>query len=114
MEMMKDYYLLSLIVIYFFYFLVYLGVLTSLPEIVDKMNFAVHLFLCFFLMYSYHPFRSQYHFHSNDARFIFGAAFLLLTNIISTSFVENTLSFLLPEGQIKQQLNALLNIKNRS
>jgi len=111
MELFKDYYLFTLIIIYFSYFLVYLGVLSNLPEIVDKMNFAVHLFLCVFLMYNYHPFRSH-HFQPKDAQFIFGAAFLLLTNIISISFVENTLSFILPNGELKQKLVSILQKKH--
>ena len=110
MELFKDYYFLTLIIIYFSYFLVYLGVLSSLPEIVDIMNFAVHLFLCLFLMYSYHPFRTH-HFQPKDAQFIFGAAFFLFTNLISISFVENILSFLLPNGELKQKLVSILQKK---
>ena len=111
MELFKDYYLLTLFIIYFSYFLVYVGVLSSLPKLVDKMNFVVHLFLCLFLMYNYHPFRNH-HFKPSDAHFIFGAAFLLLTNLLSISFIENTLSFVLPDGELRQKLVSILQQKH--
>ncbi len=76
-------YFFSLIVIHVMYALVFLGVLTTIPHFVYVWNMIVQLFLCFFLMYRYHPFRASYNFRPIDARLIFGSAVLLLFNIIS-------------------------------
>ena len=83
MKFHYGFYFFSLIVIHVIYALVFLGVFTTIPKFVYVWNILVQLFLCFFLMYRYHPFRTSYQFKPIDARLIFGSAVLLLFNIIS-------------------------------
>ena len=72
----------SLIAIHFIYALVFLGVFTTVPKYVYNWSIAVQVGLCLFLMYKFHPFRT-YRFRPLDAKMIFGAATLLLFNIVS-------------------------------
>ena len=75
-------YFVSLAAIYITYALVFLGVFSTVPKYVLSWHLFVQLCLCLFLMFRYHPFRQMYAFQPNDARLIFGAALLLLVNIV--------------------------------
>ena len=79
-------YFVSLFTIYFIYALVFLKVLTEVPKYVYFMNTIVQVGLCLFLMYKYHPFRTH-QFKPLDGKLIFGAATLLLFNIVSLPLV---------------------------
>ena len=75
-------YMFSLFVIHFIYALVFLGVFSAIPKYVYYWNILVQIGLCLFLMYRYHPFRTH-QFEPLDGKLIFGAAMLLLFNIVS-------------------------------
>ena len=95
MKFHYGFYFFSLVVIHAIYALVFLGIFSAIPKFVYVWNIMVQLFLCFFLMYRYNPFRTSFNFKPIDARLIFGSAVLLLLNIISLpvlySFVQTTL-----------------------
>jgi len=73
----------SLFVIYLFYALVFIGVLSTVPKYVYIWNSIVQIGICVFLMVRYNPFRKTYKLDIYDAKMIFGASTLLLLNFIS-------------------------------
>lgn len=73
----------SLFIIYLFYALVFVGVLSTVPKYVYIWNTIVQIGICVFLMVRYHPFRKTYKLDIYDAKMIFGASTLLLLNFIS-------------------------------
>ena len=72
----------SLVAIHLIYALVYVGIISTVPQYVYLWNIWVQIGLCLFLMYQYHPFRKQYTMGGFDAKMIFGASTILLVNII--------------------------------
>lgn len=76
-------YLISLAFIHVVYALVFLGILSSVPNYVYYLNISVQILLCLFLMLRYHPFRTHNKLGPFDAKLIFGASSLLLFNIVS-------------------------------
>lgn len=77
------FYFVSIVIIYAFYIAVYLGVFVSVPEYIVVYYTFIQVFLCVVLMYRYHPFRDKFEYNQFDARLIFGAASILLSNVIS-------------------------------
>lgn len=80
-------YFSSLFMIHFFYGMVFFGFLTQIPRYVYFWNILVQVSLCLFLMYNYNPFRTEYKISIYDAKMIFGAASILLINIISLPYL---------------------------
>ena len=80
-------YFSSLFMIHFFYGMVFFGFLNQIPRYVYFWNIFVQVSLCLFLMYNYNPFRTEYKISIYDAKMIFGAASILLINIISLPYL---------------------------
>ena len=91
MKLPYRFYFFSLIVFHLVYGMVFLGVLSAVPQYVYVWNVLVQVALCVFLMYRYHPFRTQYTFEPLDAKLIFGSAMLLLVNVVSLPVLYNHL-----------------------
>ena len=77
------FYLVSIVIISTFHVAVYLGVFDSIPEYIVMWYTIVQVFLCLVLMYRYHPFRTKFEYGEFDARLIFGASSILLSNIVT-------------------------------
>jgi len=77
------FYLVSIVIIYAFYIAVYLGVFVSVPEYIVMWYTFIQVFLCLVLMYRYNPFRDKFEYNEFDSRLIFGAASILLSNVVS-------------------------------
>lgn len=73
------------------YALLYIGILASVPKYLYILIYGVQLFLCIFLLIRYHPFRNAYSFNQYDAKLIFGAALLILLNLVSIPLVYSYL-----------------------
>ena len=80
-------YFSSLFMIHFFYGMVFFGFLNQIPRYVYFWNIFVQVSLCLFLMYNYNPFRTEYKISIYDAKMIFGAASILLINIVSLPYL---------------------------
>ena len=76
------FYVFSLFAIHLIYALVFLKVFSAVPNYVYYWNIIMQVGLCLFLMYKYHPFRTH-RFSPLDAKLIFGAATLLMSNLVS-------------------------------
>ena len=72
----------SLLIIHLVYIAVFLGIFVTIPEYIRLVNRFIQVFLCFFLMFRFHPFRENYKLQTGDTMFIFGAAFILFTNVV--------------------------------
>ena len=77
------FYFFSIVVIYAFYIAAYLGVFVTVPEYIVVWYTFIQIFLCLILMYRYNPFRTKFEYNDFDARLIFGAASILLSNVIT-------------------------------
>lgn len=76
-------YFFSLICIHLVHALVFVGLLSTVPEYIEVWTIFVQLFICLFLMIRFHPFRKKYNFSQIDAKIIFGCAMLLFINIFT-------------------------------
>jgi hypothetical protein len=72
----------SLLIIHLVYIAVFLGIFVTIPGYIRLLNRFIQVFLCFFLMFRFHPFRENYKLKTGDTMFIFGAAIILFTNIV--------------------------------
>jgi hypothetical protein len=77
----KRVYLLTLIIIYFIYGLVFLGIIPSTPSIVHYLTVFIQIFVCTVLLIKFHPFREKYELKEFDGEIIFGSAFIILSNL---------------------------------
>lgn len=76
-------YIFSIIIIHFVYALVDLGILSSIPKYIYFWKVGTQIFLCLFLMYRYHPFKSSYNFKPIDSKLIFAVSLLLIVNVLT-------------------------------
>jgi hypothetical protein len=81
-------YYLSMTFVYLMYILVFIGVLSTVPENIYNLIYGVQLGLCMILLYYYHPFRSYYRMDKYDANLIFGIAFFFLLNLVSIPVIK--------------------------
>jgi len=75
--------------------MVFLGIFATVPQYVYIWNIAVQVGLCFFLLFQYHPFRSNYSIEKQDASMIFGASLLLLINTLTLPFLHSYLQYIM-------------------
>lgn len=83
-----------LFIIYFLYFLIAVGVYLISPEYINLLHNIVKLYICFFLIYRFNPWRTTRCNHL-DKRIAFSAGFFLL----STTIFENILTFLISKTE---------------
>lgn len=81
-------YIVSLFFIHIAYLAVFLGFFTTIPSYVKYLNVSLQCFICFFLMFRFHPFREKYHLRDSDIMLIFGSAFILFTNLVLVELVQ--------------------------
>ena len=71
-----------MIILYLCYFLIFFGLYTVKPEFIQIISLLFHLFICLFLLWRFHPFRTEYKLQPYDGTIIFGCAFILFINTI--------------------------------
>lgn len=81
-------YIVSLFLINITYLAVFLGFFATIPSYVKYLNVGVQCFICFFLMFRFHPFREKYNLRDSDIMIIFGSAFILFTNLVLVELVQ--------------------------
>lgn len=72
----------SLFIIHLVYIAVFLGIFVAIPRYIRLLNIFIQVFLCFVLMFRFHPFQENHKLQTGDTMFIFGAAFILFTNVV--------------------------------
>ena len=79
-------YFYSVAIMQIIYFLLFLGVVSINSEYVNLLNISIQLFIIFFLMYRFNPFRNH-KLEPYDSPIIFGSAIFLLTNLGFTQYI---------------------------
>ena len=95
------FYFASIVIINAFYIAVHLGVFVAVPQYIVWWYTFVQVFLCCVLMYRYNPFRTKFEYSDFDARLIFGAACILLNNVLSVPVLLNYLDPLKKMGLVQ-------------
>ena len=102
-SLFNRFYFWSILLIYFFYIAVFIGIFVNVPYYIKELHFIIQIGLCSILMIRFHPFRKKYILKPYDISFIFGTATFLFINVILVEIVKNkmisnylkrTLSFL--------------------
>jgi hypothetical protein len=81
-------YIGSLIIIHLVYIAVILGIFVTIPSYIRLLNIFIQVFLCVILMIRFHPFRENPKLHNGDTMFIFGAGFVLFTNVVLVELLK--------------------------
>jgi hypothetical protein len=81
---------------YFFYILLALGIYFISPQYIDTLHNIVKLYVCFFLIYRFNPWRVTKCNHL-DKRVAFSAGFFLL----STTIFENILTYVISKTETR-------------
>lgn len=76
-----------LTVIHVVYVFVFLGIVFFNISYLNALNVFIQLFICFILIFRFHPYR-KHALKAYDARFIFASAVFLLTNLGFIQFME--------------------------
>jgi len=92
-----------IVIIHVVYFLVFFGLLISVPKGILYLNVFTQLFLCLVLIVRFRPYKPSYELSSSDHMFIFGSAILLFTNVvfvelIKIPFVNNIIKKIIPSN----------------
>ena len=78
----------SLWIIHLVYIAVFLGIFVTIPEYIQILNVFIQVFLCLILMIRFHPFQDNHKLQPGDTMFIFGAGFILFTNVVLVELVN--------------------------
>ena len=84
-------YFISILLVNIFYIALFLGIIVSVPSYVQSLQLGIQIFLCCILLFKFHPFQDQYKMNKFDAQLIFGAVFIILTNVIFQELLNNPL-----------------------
>lgn len=77
---------------YALYFLIFFGLSSSAPKYLNTLNFYVHIFISFFLLYRFNPFRSI-QFNELDRKVAFSAGVFIMTTSTINELVLNNLHY---------------------
>ena len=81
---------------YICYFLIFFGLYAVKPEFIQVVSLVFHSLICLFLLWRFHPFRTEYKLHPYDGNIIFGCALILLINTTAaegTTFLKNPTTY---------------------
>ena len=87
----KPFYLILIFLIYISYFIVYFGIFYVNPEYTVYLSNMLKIFICFFLIIRFHPFR-KHHLLEFDDKLIFGSGLILLSDLGVTSYLQSLLN----------------------
>ena len=84
----KPVYIGALTTLHLLYALVFFGFITYNSVSVERIDILIQLFICFFLMFRFNPFR-KHELKQFDGEIIFGSALFLLANLGFTQYFEH-------------------------
>jgi len=67
-----------------------LGLSQDAPQFLEKLDYYIRIYICLFLMWRFHPFRTHYEFTDLDRKIAFSAGLFILT---TTALNEYLLDF---------------------
>jgi len=75
-----------------------LGLSQSAPKFLEELDYYVRIYICLFLIWRFHPFRSHYEFTDLDRKIAFSAGMFILTTTVLNKYlmdIVNTLKKLI-------------------
>jgi hypothetical protein len=75
-----------------------LGFYQNTPKYLSDLNYYVSIYICLFLMWRFHPFKSKYEFTDLDRKIAFNAGLFIFTTTALHKYLLNV------EEQIKKYL----------
>jgi hypothetical protein len=84
-----------IIITYFFYVAVAIGLLPTFPSYLNNLNTFIHIYICFFLLYRFNPFR-KIKCTELDRKIVFSSGLLLFTTFVLNSKTISYLQKLFP------------------
>ena len=84
MENKQLLFLLTMMLIYLGYIVLFLGISYIDESYIDRLNFIVQLLIGGFIVYKFHPFSKHFVLEPFDKQLIFYAGFFLLLSTLST------------------------------
>ena len=90
-EIASKYYRFLPIILYLLYGLIFLGLVYINPEYLHTFKLIMQLFVCLFLIYRFHPYRTHT-LRKYDSQIIFSSAMFLLVNTGMVEIAYNLLS----------------------
>jgi hypothetical protein len=85
LEYAGHYYFYSIFLMHIIYVFVFIGIISMNSLFLKTFNILIQTFVCVFLMFRFHPFRSH-KLREYDAKIIFSSAGFLLFNMIFVEF----------------------------
>lgn len=76
---------------YTLYLIIFFGLSSNAPKYLDGLNFYVHMFIAFFLLYRFNPFRTI-QFNELDRKVAFSAGVFIMTTSTFSELVLNDLN----------------------
>ena len=96
----KGFYLVLIFTIYFFYFLVLVGIIPRNYALIDVSIKVLHTFICLFLMIRFNPFR-KHELREFDANLIFAAGAILFINMGLGEYMNGRIVKLVESNDMK-------------
>ena len=75
---------------YALYLIIFFGLSSNAPKYLTELNFYVHIFIAFFLLYRFNPFRTI-QFNELDRKVAFSAGVFIVTTSTFSELVSNHL-----------------------
>jgi hypothetical protein len=69
-----------------------LGFSQLAPAFLEDLDYYVRIYICLFLLWRFHPFRSQYEFTDLDRKIAFSAGLFILTTTVLNQYLVNIVS----------------------
>ena len=72
---------------YFIYIAYAIGFSKNIPTFLIDLNYYVRVYICLFLIWRFHPFKSNYEFTDLDRRIAFSAGLFILTTTVVNTYI---------------------------
>jgi hypothetical protein len=71
-----------------------LGLSQAAPKFLEELDYYVRIYICLFLIWRFHPFRSQYEFTDLDRKIAFSAGMFILTTTVLNQYLMDIINIL--------------------
>jgi hypothetical protein len=69
-----------------------LGVSQAAPKFLKDLDYYVRIYICLFLIWRFHPFRSHYEFTDLDRKIAFSAGMFILTTTVLNEYLMDIIN----------------------
>jgi hypothetical protein len=71
-----------------------LGLSQSAPKFLEELDYYVRIYICLFLIWRFHPFRSHYDFTDLDRKIAFSAGMFILTTTVLNQYLMDIINII--------------------